>query len=65
MKQPSLADRKSRLKHRWAYGSQANDMPLATFARLMMALDKAHTHADLDKAAQAWKEAVAKQGAKT
>jgi hypothetical protein len=59
-KRPSLSARKARLRHKIVYGPQADDMPVATFSRLLQALDVTRTHEQLDALSKAWRETLAK-----
>ena len=61
---PSLTDRKARLEPRWANSRDADHMGVIQVRTVLADLDREHTHAALDCVAQAWRDAVAKQGTK-
>jgi hypothetical protein len=52
----SLRNRKEKLRHRIVKSPYADDLSVLEFSRLLMAIDIARTHDELDAVAKYWKE---------
>ena len=58
----SLRDRKEKLRHKIVRSPYADDLSVLEFSRLLMALDTARTHDELDAVAKYWKEFTQSKG---
>ena len=57
-----LSDRKEKLRQKIVKSPYADDLSIMEFSRVLMALDVARTHDELDEVAKYWKEFTQSKG---
>jgi len=57
-----LSDRKEKLRQKIVKSPYADDLSIMEFSRVLMALDVARTHDELDAVAKYWKEFTQSKG---